>query len=116
MKVAKVMRNNRMRHTRTREKRSLTISGLQGFSLSTKLGLFLNLLDSFATGVNSTESNRSEADCRVVLDFGLKLATVLIGLQCNVFRSDLNIPVVAFKARVNVDELVLLLLVRALRK
>ena len=109
-----------MRHTRTREKitqpRTLTNSRLQGFSLSTKLGLFLNLLDSFATGVNSTESNRSEADCRVVLDFGLKLATVLIGLQCNVFRSDLNIPVVAFKARVNVDELVLLLLVRALRK
>ena len=52
----------------------------------------------------------------MVLDFGLKLAKVLTGLQCNVSRSDLNIPVVAFKARVNVDELVLLLLVRALRK
>ena len=66
-----------MRHTRTREKmtqpRIWTSSGFHDFSSSTKLGLFLSLLDNLVTGVISTESNSAEADFCFALDFGLKL-------------------------------------------
>ena len=70
------MRNITTRHTRTKEKmthpRIWTNSGFQDFSSSTKLGLFLSLLDNLVTGVRSTESNRSEAEFRLILDLGLK--------------------------------------------
>ena len=70
------MRNITMRQTRIREKmtqpRTWTSSGFHVLSSSTKLGLFLSLLDNFATGVRSTESNNSEADFRLILDLGLK--------------------------------------------